>query len=204
MPVLRDRGTLASDLLQHFKWQHIRTQTSQKASTDVEDAHGFARFGRKDINHGEPEQTRPAASVPLVRRARLEGAPHPVANQSQASWLVAAPYGKVGCDAIDGNWAAQWPGAVGDPRLRRGRPQSGHPRDERLGCRRAGLVAQPQARVQLADGARDTIARAASGQERERLWDQFRALDENLDGYARRRSTETAVVVLELRTKTSY
>jgi len=65
------------------------------------------------------------------------------------------------------------------------------------------LQAQPQAQVQLADGARDTIARAASGQERERLWDQFRALDENLDGYARRRSTETAVVVLEPRTTTS-
>lgn len=65
------------------------------------------------------------------------------------------------------------------------------------------LQAQPQAWVQLADGARDTIARAASGQERERLWDQFRALDENLDGYARRRSTETAVVVLEPRTKPS-
>ncbi|MET3768488.1 deazaflavin-dependent oxidoreductase (nitroreductase family) [Marisediminicola sp. UYEF4] len=61
------------------------------------------------------------------------------------------------------------------------------------------LQAHPEAIVQLADGTREVVARAATGQERVRLWDRWRSLDENLDGYARRRSTETAVVVLEPR-----
>ena len=59
------------------------------------------------------------------------------------------------------------------------------------------LQAHPQARVRLTDDTRDVVARAATGQERTRLWEGFRALDENLDGHARRRPTETAVVVLE-------
>lgn len=61
------------------------------------------------------------------------------------------------------------------------------------------LQAHPQARVQLADGARDVVARSATGDERARLWERWRALDKNLDGHARRRPTETAVVVLEPR-----
>ncbi|MEJ7901785.1 MAG: nitroreductase/quinone reductase family protein [Thermomicrobiales bacterium] len=64
------------------------------------------------------------------------------------------------------------------------------------------LQAHPRARVQLAGGGRNVIARAASGQERERLWERFRALDENLDAYARRRPAGTEVVVLEPRTTT--
>src|SRR6478672_8554015 len=59
------------------------------------------------------------------------------------------------------------------------------------------LQAHPQARVQLANGTRDVSARIATGPERDRLWDRWRTLDKDLDGYARRRSTETAVVVLE-------
>ncbi len=61
------------------------------------------------------------------------------------------------------------------------------------------LQAHPQARVQLADGSRDVVARPATGQERARLWERWQVLDEKLDGYARRRPTETAVVVLEPR-----
>jgi deazaflavin-dependent oxidoreductase (nitroreductase family) len=60
------------------------------------------------------------------------------------------------------------------------------------------LQAQPRARVRLADGSRDVVARAATGQERSRLWSRWQVLDKDLDGYARRRPTETAVVVLEL------
>ena len=63
------------------------------------------------------------------------------------------------------------------------------------------LQAHPQARVQLTDGTREVVAHAATGQERARLWDGLRSLDKNLDGYASRRSTETAVVVLEPRTE---
>jgi len=61
------------------------------------------------------------------------------------------------------------------------------------------LQAHPQALVELADGTREVVAHVAIGQERVQLWDRWRSLDENLDGYARRRSTETAVVVLEPR-----
>jgi deazaflavin-dependent oxidoreductase (nitroreductase family) len=62
------------------------------------------------------------------------------------------------------------------------------------------LQARPQVRVQLTDGTREVVAHAATGQERARLWDRWRSVDKNLDGYARRRS-QTAVVVLEPRTE---
>jgi F420H(2)-dependent quinone reductase len=58
------------------------------------------------------------------------------------------------------------------------------------------LQTHPQARAQLPDGTRQVVAHAATGAERTQLWDRWRALDKNLDGYARRRSTQTAVVVL--------
>lgn len=59
------------------------------------------------------------------------------------------------------------------------------------------LQARPQARVRLTNGPRQVVAHAATGQERARLWDRWRSVDKNLDGYARLRSTQTAVVVLE-------
>jgi deazaflavin-dependent oxidoreductase (nitroreductase family) len=61
------------------------------------------------------------------------------------------------------------------------------------------LQAHPDVRVDLADGPRLVTGRAATGEEHERLWARWREIDENLDGYAARRSTETAVVVLEPR-----
>jgi F420H(2)-dependent quinone reductase len=62
------------------------------------------------------------------------------------------------------------------------------------------LRARPEAVVELAGGIRrDVLGRAAIGQERERLWQRWRELDQNLDGYAARRPRETAVVVLEPR-----
>jgi deazaflavin-dependent oxidoreductase (nitroreductase family) len=61
------------------------------------------------------------------------------------------------------------------------------------------LQAHPDARVDLADGPLRVKARAASGEERERLWSRWREIDKNLDAYAARRSTETAVVILEPR-----
>jgi deazaflavin-dependent oxidoreductase (nitroreductase family) len=65
------------------------------------------------------------------------------------------------------------------------------------------LQAHPQARVQVAGGTQEVVARAAAGPERARLWDRWRSVDKNLDGYARRRSGETAVVVLEPRSEPS-
>jgi deazaflavin-dependent oxidoreductase (nitroreductase family) len=58
------------------------------------------------------------------------------------------------------------------------------------------LQADPHAVVELAGGARREVrGRAATGAERERLWQRWRELDKNLDGYAARRARETAVVV---------
>ena len=65
------------------------------------------------------------------------------------------------------------------------------------------LQAHPNASVTLKDGARSVRGRAAEGEERQRLWDGFRAYaggGDDLDAYARLRPTETAVVVLEPRT----
>jgi deazaflavin-dependent oxidoreductase (nitroreductase family) len=59
------------------------------------------------------------------------------------------------------------------------------------------LQAHPVAGVELADGRRRARGRAAQGAERSRLWDRWRQYDENLDAFAKRRSGETAVVILE-------
>jgi len=64
------------------------------------------------------------------------------------------------------------------------------------------LQAQPDASVTLKEGARLVRGRAAAGEERQRLWDGFRAYTgsgDDVDAYARLRPTETAVVVLEPR-----
>jgi deazaflavin-dependent oxidoreductase (nitroreductase family) len=66
------------------------------------------------------------------------------------------------------------------------------------------LQADPEAIVDLAGGERREVrGRAAAGEERERLWQRWRELDRNLDGYAARRPRETAVVVLEPRSPRS-
>lgn len=62
------------------------------------------------------------------------------------------------------------------------------------------LQAQPEVSVELSDGVRQVRGRVAAGEERRRLWDNWREHDPNLDGYAARRPTETAVVVLEPKT----
>jgi deazaflavin-dependent oxidoreductase (nitroreductase family) len=59
------------------------------------------------------------------------------------------------------------------------------------------LQGHSEASVDLADGSRLVHARAAQGDERSRLWARFRDIDANLDAYATRRSSETAIVILE-------
>jgi len=62
------------------------------------------------------------------------------------------------------------------------------------------LLAHPDATVELADGARPVRGRAAHGEERDRLWARWHEMgDDDLDGYATRRPSGTAVVVLEPR-----
>ncbi len=63
------------------------------------------------------------------------------------------------------------------------------------------LQAHPDATVDLADGRRAVRARAAQGDERERLWARWRAVGDDVDAYSTRRSSETAVVILEPRTE---
>ena len=61
------------------------------------------------------------------------------------------------------------------------------------------LQAHTDVRVELADGPRPVRGRAAVGAERARLWERWREMDANLDAYAARRSSQTAVVILEPR-----
>jgi len=61
------------------------------------------------------------------------------------------------------------------------------------------LQAHPDATVELPDGTREVRARVATGDERTRLWSEMEQREPNLDGYAARRSHETAVVVFEPR-----
>jgi F420H(2)-dependent quinone reductase len=61
------------------------------------------------------------------------------------------------------------------------------------------LQGHPDARVDLATGSRDVTARAATGDERSRLWQRLAGPFGNLDRYAAMRSRETAIVILEPR-----
>jgi len=62
------------------------------------------------------------------------------------------------------------------------------------------LQAQPDARLALAGGTTcSVVGRVAVGDERDRLWERWQQLDKGLDGFAARRPTETAVVVLDRR-----
>jgi deazaflavin-dependent oxidoreductase (nitroreductase family) len=59
------------------------------------------------------------------------------------------------------------------------------------------LQAQPDVEVELKNGTRAVRARAAVGEERERLWARWREFGDDPDDYAYRRPGRTEVVVLE-------
>ncbi len=64
------------------------------------------------------------------------------------------------------------------------------------------LQAQPEAVLAVAGGTTiSVVGRRAVGEERDRLWERSRQLDNGLDGFAARRPTETAVVVLDRRAR---
>jgi hypothetical protein len=69
---------------------------------------------------------------------------------------------------------------------------------------RLNLEAHPEAVVRLA-GQRPRLVRArpAAGEERDRLWQRWVAVDPRLDAFAGLRSTETPVVILEPRDETA-
>jgi deazaflavin-dependent oxidoreductase (nitroreductase family) len=61
------------------------------------------------------------------------------------------------------------------------------------------LQANPDATIVVKGGGPQRVrARAAEGTERDRLWARWREIDKDTDGWAAQRSTETAVVVLEV------
>ena len=69
---------------------------------------------------------------------------------------------------------------------------------------RRNLEANPDAVIRLAhQEPRMVRARPSVGEERDRLWQRWVAVDSRLDAYADRRSTETAVIVLEPRSPTA-
>jgi deazaflavin-dependent oxidoreductase (nitroreductase family) len=61
------------------------------------------------------------------------------------------------------------------------------------------LQARPDAKVVLWDGRRQVRAAAATGSERSRLWARWQTMGDDVEGYSKLRSTETAVVVLSPR-----
>ena len=61
------------------------------------------------------------------------------------------------------------------------------------------LQARPDTTVDLVDGPRTVRARAAEGEERARRWAKWRDVGDDVDAYAMRRPSGTAVVVLEPR-----
>ncbi len=58
------------------------------------------------------------------------------------------------------------------------------------------LQAEPTATLTLPDRTIEVVGAAAEGSEHDRLWDRWRELDKDLDGWAARRPGKTAVVVL--------
>jgi F420H(2)-dependent quinone reductase len=66
------------------------------------------------------------------------------------------------------------------------------------------LEAHPDAVVRLAGRQQRPVrARPAAGDERDRLWQRWVAVDPQIDAYARLRSTDTPVIVLEPRAGTA-
>ena len=62
------------------------------------------------------------------------------------------------------------------------------------------LQAQPDTTVELKDGLRAVRGRAATGEERDRLWARWGEFSPDYDAQAAMRSGKTAIVVLEPRT----
>lgn len=157
------------------------------------------------------------------REARAEAAGRRPARLPPRWFIVAFWHGHRALLRATGGRIGLWrpkPGGWGTLRLTTTGRRSGTPRQVVLGYFEDGrnlvtmamngwgpaepawwlnLQDHPDAIAQTRDGARQVRARRARGEERERLWSRLAEIDKNLDDYAARRPTETAVVVLEPR-----
>lgn len=61
------------------------------------------------------------------------------------------------------------------------------------------LQAEPDVELDMPDGRQLVTGREAVGEERDRLWARWQEVDRDLDAYAAKRDSETAVVVFERR-----
>jgi crotonobetainyl-CoA:carnitine CoA-transferase CaiB-like acyl-CoA transferase len=116
--------------------------------------------------------------------------------------VAASPPWKIWDSAAHHDGPAKRGAPERDPRLLRGRAQPRLDGHEWLGAPEPAwwlnLQTHQEAVVELAGGGRqEVLGRAATADERERLWQGWREIDKNLDDWAARRPRETAVVVLE-------
>ena len=144
-----------------------------------------------------------ATRAPMVHASVLVHPPARVPPHWRPPRPVAPRTQRLGRTAPDHHRPPQRQGPQCDGRLLRRRRQSRHPRHERLGQRRARMVAQPSSTPRSPrrppGWPREVTARAASGDERDRLWNRWLEIHEDLNAYAALRGGETAVVVLEPR-----
>src|SRR3954468_18021745 len=76
--------------------------------------------------------------------------------------------------------------------------------DEGLPAWWLNLETDPDAVVRLTDGQPRTVrARLSSGEERDRLWQRWVAVDPRIEAFASGRSTETPVIVFEPRAQSA-
>ena len=180
----------------------------------------------------EPTKRRSAAARRPRANRRLDGGEHPNRGSGRRPWLPPRSFVRVAwvvhraiyrfTRGRRGLWHPK-PDAFGTLRLNTVGRRSGQPRVAIVGYYEDGpnlvtlamngwadaepawwlnLQARPDTTVELKDGIRAVRARAAHGEERDRLWARWRQFSDQYDAWAGLRSRETAVVVLEPRVLT--
>ena len=185
-----------------------RTRFDQQVTSQVHALHGGVRPGLGSGRRGgearwpDEQVTFPAAASEVGRHRRLAPPPRHLPRDARAARPV----------------ASDDPAAGGPCGLTTTGRRSGQPRAVILGYVEDGpnlvtlamngwgegepawwlnLLADPEAGAVLAGGSLGSAGGPPPATERERLWQRWREIDEDLDAFAARRSGETAVVVLE-------
>ena len=105
------------------------------------------------------------AAAAVVRRGVLAGPSRAAARDARPAGFVAAEAGRLGSAAAHHDGPAHRAAAAGRRRLRRGWPQPDHDGDERVGCGRTRVVAEPagSSRRHRPDPRRSTTGPGAPG-----------------------------------------